>query len=221
MSTAAPMLTTLAQRLDRNRSALLVIDMQNDFCAADGYVATVIGKDTTACRAVAAPIMALVEDARQHGVPIFWIVAQYDPDRIPAPMRAKQLEKSEAVACATESWGASFHGVTPEPGEAVIVKRNYSAFIGTDLREHLAEQRRDVLVFAGVQTNVCVENSVRDAFCMGFYCIVASDCVASHTSALHEATLANVRFLYGDVIPSAAIVGGWTSSPNEPAHPPI
>jgi len=83
----------------------MVIDMQNDFCAENGYVETVVGKDATACRAVAPEIMALVGAAREHGVPVFWIKANYDPDRLPEGMLAKQREKSADICCGTGSWG--------------------------------------------------------------------------------------------------------------------
>lgn len=210
MTSAAPLLRTLAERLDPRRTALLVIDMQNDFCAEAGYVERVVGKNVGACRAVVAPVNDLIDLSRSHGVPVWWIAADYDPAVIAAPLRAKQLDKGAAAVCAAGSWGAAFYGVSPAPHEPVVRKRSYSAFIGSDLAERLRATGRDVLVFAGVQTNVCVENSLRDAFCHGFYCIVASDCVASHSPALHEATLANVRFLYGDVATRAEIAAGWT-----------
>jgi len=68
------------------------------------------------------------------------------------------------------------------------------------------------LVFAGVQTNVCVETSLRDAVCRGFYAVLAADCVASHTPLLHEATLKNVQFLFGDVLDRNAIATAWSAA---------
>ncbi len=65
------------------------------------------------------------------------------------------------------------------------------------------------LVFAGVQTNVCVETSLRDAYSLGFNVAVAADCVASHTAELHEATLKNARFLLGDVLSGREIASFW------------
>ena len=93
--------------------------------------------------------------------------------------------------------------------EPVIEKSCYSAFVGTDVEEQLRRRGVRTLVFAGVQTNVCVESSLRDAVSRGFYAVLASDCVASHTAPLHEATLNNVRFLFGDVLDRAAITRVW------------
>src|ERR1700722_1127491 len=203
------LLDSIDKRLKPAHSAVLVIDMQNDFCDEKGYVETVVGKDVSACRAVVPEIMALVGVAREQGVPVLWIKANYDPDRLPQGMLAKQREKSSAICCGTASWGNEFYGVRPASTETVIEKNSYSAFAGTGIDEQLRSKGIRTLVFAGVQTNVCVETSLRDAVCRGFYAVLASDCVASHTMPLHEATLNNVRFLFGDVVDRAAIMAAW------------
>jgi ureidoacrylate peracid hydrolase len=64
----------------------------------------------------------------------------------------------------------------------------------------------------GVQTNVCVESTLREGHSRGYYIVVARDCVASHMPAQHQATLDNVAFLLGDVAESAAIAARWSSS---------
>lgn len=206
------LLDTVEKRLKPAHSAVMVIDMQNDFCAEAGYVEKVVGKDVSACRAVAPRIMALVEAARARGVPVYWIKANYDPERLPEGMRVKQQEKSSVICCGTGSWGAEFYGVTAAPGEAVIEKSSYSAFAGTDVEQELRAKGVRTVVFAGVQTNVCVESSLRDAVCRGLYAVLASDCVASHTLPLHDATLKNVQFLFGDVLDREAIVAAWAAA---------
>ena len=206
---SAKILDSVGARLDPAHSAVLVIDMQNDFCAKDGYVETVVGKDVSACRAVVKPIMDLVGNARKAAVPVFWIKANYDADKIPVGMLAKQRERSTAICCGSGSWGGEFFEVAPQPGEAVIEKHCYSAFRGTDLDTRLRALSIRTVVLAGVQTNVCVETSLRDAVCVGFHAVIAADCVASHTPPLHEATLANTRFLFGDVLNRAEIAAHW------------
>ena len=206
---AKRLLDTAEKRLDPAHTAVMVIDMQNDFCAEKGYVERVVGKDTSACRAVVPAIMELVEAARDRGVPVFWIKANYDPDRLPEAMLVKQREKSAEICCGTGSWGNDFYGVVAAEGEPVIEKSCYSAFVGTDVEKQLRQRGIRTLVFAGVQTNVCVDSSLRDAVCRGFYAVLAGDCVASHTPPLHEATLNNVRFLFGDVLDRTAIMAAW------------
>jgi ureidoacrylate peracid hydrolase len=211
-SMSSDLLDNIDKRLRPAHSAVLVIDMQNDFCDQKGYVETVVGKDVSACRAVVPEIMALVEAARAQGVPVFWIKANYDPDRLPEGMLVKQREKSPVICCGTASWGNELYGVRAAAGEAIIEKSSYSAFAGTGIEEQLRRRGVRTLVFAGVQTNVCVETSLRDAVCRGFYAVLARDCVASHTQPLHEATLKNVEFLFGDVLDRKSIAAAWSSA---------
>jgi ureidoacrylate peracid hydrolase len=210
ISAGEPPPRTVAERLAPAHTALLVIDMQNDFCAEGGYIETVVGKSAAACRAVAAPVMALVEAARAGGVPVFWVRADYRLEKLPASMAARfSAQGGGRICCAPGTWGAAFHGVEPAPGEPVIDKHCYSAFIGTGLAERLGAHGFRTLVFAGVQTNVCVETSLRDAYSLGFNVAVGSNCVASHTAELHEATLKNVRALFGDVLSGREIAALW------------
>lgn len=201
---------TAADRLGPGHTALLVIDMQNDFCAEGGYIEAVVGKNAAACRAVAAPITTLVGAARAAAVPVLWVRADYRLETLPAGMAARFAAQGQGrICCAPGTWGADFHGVAPAPGEPVIDKHCYSAFIGTDLDARLNARGIRALVFAGVQTNVCVETSLRDAYSLGFHVAVAADCVASHTAELHEATLKNVRFLFGDVLSGREVAALW------------
>ncbi len=209
MAQSQDLLDTAAKRLHPGHTAVMVIDMQNDFCAEQGYVERVVGKDVSACRAVVPAIMDLVNAARAGGVPVLWIRANYDPERLPPGMLAKQRERSTEVCCGTGSWGHDLYGVSTVPGEAVIDKFSYSAFVGTEIETLLRKQGIRTIVFAGVQTNVCVETSLRDAVCRGFYAVLAADCVASHTPPLHEATLKNVGFLFGDVLAGREITIAW------------
>jgi ureidoacrylate peracid hydrolase len=212
------LLASLAERLAPAHAALLVIDMQNDFCAPGGYVETALGKDATACRAVVAPIRSLIAHARAARVPVLWIRADYSPDKVPAHMALKAHERGAAQAfCHGGTWGAEFFELTPVAGDVVVEKYCFSAFVGTGLGQRLRSSRIRTVVLAGVQTNVCIESSLRDAASIGFHVVVAADCVASHTPVLHDATLKNVAFLFGDVVPSAEIARIWQASLGEAA----
>ena len=205
----SPLLLTLDDRLAAGRSALIVVDMQNDFCAAGGYVSQ-LGRDVTACARIVPALAALIASARSNGIPVVWLVAEYEDADVPAPMLAKKREMGvSAISCAHGSWGAEFFGVAPIAGEPVIVKHCYSGFARTDLDAHLRSLGVATVVMTGVQTNVCVESTLRDAHSAGYYIVVARDCVASHMPAQHQATLDNVAFLLGDVVDGEAIVARW------------
>jgi nicotinamidase-related amidase len=211
-ATESDLLLSLDTRLAPRHTAVLVIDMQNDFCAASGYVERVVKKDAAACRRVAEPINALVAAARSNGVRVFWLRADYEQAGLPENMRARLQEHGIAESCCVPgSWGYDWYAVHPASNEPVIDKRCYDGFVGTSLDADLAAGGIRTIVFAGVQTNVCVEATLRHAQARGYYCVVAQDCVASHTQAAHEGTLAMVRFLLGDVASRAEVEQAWSA----------
>ena len=93
-----------------------------------------------------------------------------------------------------------------------FVKHSYSAFTNPDFEAHLRSRSIETLIFAGVQTNVCVEATLREAYNRGFHVVLAEDCVASHTPALHEATLQNTRALLGKVSPASDIQAAFRAA---------
>lgn len=201
---------TLEAKLEPERCALVVIDMQNDFCAPGGYIDRVIGKSVGAAAAVVAPIERLIGTARRADVPLVWLRADYSRERIPDSMRVKlEARGITDECCKPDTWGADWFGVAPAEADTVVTKHTYTGFAGTDLAQRLAALARSTLVFAGVQTQVCVESTLRDAHAIGYFCVVPQDAVASHTPALHDAALDNVRFLFGDVCTSDDVVCAW------------
>lgn len=207
-----PLLTSPALRLAPEHCAVLVIDMQNDFCAPGGYIERVIKKDPAPCSRVAGPINQLVALARARKVPVIWLRARYEHGDIPEPMHAKLVEQGIAdTCCAAGTWGYDWHEVRPATNEVVMDKHSYDGFLGTQLEAVLRERGVRTIVFAGVQTNICVESTLRRAHSLGFYCVVPQDCVASHTAPAHEGTLNNVRFLFGDISSLADVTARWNA----------
>jgi ureidoacrylate peracid hydrolase len=202
-------LATLAERLHPLHACLLVVDLQNDFCADGGYVNR-LGRDVRACQAVIGPIGSMVEAARTAGVPVIWLHAEYDADVVPEPMRLRQAKiGSGAPCCARGSWGAEPYGLAPAPHETVVRKHTFSGFTGTSLDALLRSRGVRTLVVVGVQTNVCVESTLREGHSLGYYVVVPRDCVASHMPDEHAATLANTAFLFGDVVDSEGVTACW------------
>jgi len=194
------------------RCALIVIDMQNDFCAPGGYINKVMGKDVGGAAAICPALQELVQHARQASIPVVWIAADYTPDRIPGSMRRKLQQRGiTQICCEPGTWGADWFGVRPLANEAIVVKHNYAGFTGTPLASVLQKLGVSTLVFAGVQTQVCVESTVREAHALGFTAVVARDAVGSHSPALHDASLTTMQFLFAEVMPVADIVSAWQS----------
>lgn len=203
-------LTRFEDRIDPAHTAVLVVDIQNDFCDPDGYIAQKFGCDAAANEALAALNVAVTDAAREAGALIVWIQAIYDPVYLSQPMLMKGGSSGNEGRCIDGSWGAEFYKVAPKQGDLVIRKHRYSAFSGTALDNLLRRNGIRTTVITGVSTNICVESTLREAFNLGYYVVIPRDCVAGNNVALHEATLQNVEFLIGDVCEAGDLMAAWS-----------
>lgn len=208
------LLIGLSEVIEPAHTAVLVIDMQNDFCAPGGHTEVNLGKDVADCQAAVAPIERLVAAARRAGALVVWIKADYDRAYLSPPIHARQVARGIADAyCVAGSWGAEFYRVNPGDDEPVIEKHRHSAFIGTELDQVLRDRGIRTVVVAGVQTHVCVESSLRDASARGYYVVVPGDCVGSFDRDLHDKTLRCVEMHFGEVVDSAELLASWQRDP--------
>ena len=196
----ASLLSTLEQQTRPDHAALLVIDMQNDFCAVDGFLQRERGYDVDFAKTVADNIATAVDAAREAGMLVVWIRSVYDFKYLAAPHIVKRREEG---CCLEGSWGADFFLLQPKPDEPIVTKHHYSAFVGTPLDGILHKNDIRTLVMTGVATNVCVDSTLRDGFFAGYYIVLLEDCVGSNSVAGHNGTLATVRNNIGTVIRSA------------------
>ncbi|HVV94975.1 MAG TPA: isochorismatase family cysteine hydrolase [Hyphomicrobiales bacterium] len=202
-------LRSFAERVDPAHTAILVVDMQNDFCAEGGYIHRTRKADMSAHPALAQRIGALVGSGRDAGTTIVWITANYEPRFLSGAMILKRDERDGLVCCAGGSWGAALYEVEPQEGDLLVEKHTFSAFVGTPLDQMLRARGIKTLVMTGVATNTCVESTLRDGFFLGYYVVVAEDCCASSAKHLHDATLDNVRRSFGEVVDAAALGREW------------
>lgn len=204
------LLNGLDEILDPAHTAVVVVDMQNDFCARGGYIHTTQNADMSANKPLSERIGRLVEAARKTGVMVVWIKAIYDHEILPAPMLSKMLEKGKgAVCCASDTWGSDFYEISPTEDELVVEKRCYSAFHNTQFDDILRRRGIRTLVMTGVATNVCVDSTLREGFFHGYYIVMPPDCVGSANAYLHEATIKSVEFIFGEVPESAEVMKVW------------
>jgi ureidoacrylate peracid hydrolase len=209
--TETELLTRIEDQLAPEHTALLVIDMQNDFCAKGGYIDKTSKLDLAGCEKVADSINVAVDAARGAGAKIVWIRANYEPQFLANPVKVRHVQRNiqKEVCCAGDSWGYDFFGVKPRDGEFFIEKHRYDAFFGTPLDDILRNHGIKTLVATGVVTNVCVESTVRSGFFRGYYIVVPEECVGAPFPDLHEAALKNMRTYYGTVMTTQELVGHW------------
>jgi nicotinamidase-related amidase len=176
-------LTTLEERIAPRHTALLVIDMQNDYCSPGGATER-NGRDISAARAMVPPLTRLIEAARAVDIPIYW--AKYTLGPGSAGLSGPEILRRGHIFAGVQStikgtWGHDIMDDLPyRPDEDVVIeKRRPSAFVGTDLDLQLRGRGIKTLVVTGVVTTGCVESSLRDAVGLDYYVALAADCVAS------------------------------------------
>ncbi len=214
------LLTGLSAVVAPGHTAVLAIDLQNDFCAPGGHTEGNLGKDVAGCQAVVEPVERLAAAARRAGALVVWIKADYDRAYLSPPIHARQVARGiEEAYCVSGTWGAEFYRVSPEDGDLVIEKHRHSAFAGTELDQVLRDRGIRTLVMAGVQTHVCVESTLRDASARGYYVVVPGDCVGSFDRDLHNKTLRCVEMHFGEVVESVDLLARWQrTEPEGAAH---
>lgn len=200
------------KKFDSRKTALLVIDCQNDFCHADG----VSGRAGVSLQQthVAVPVLSrLVEQARRAGVAIIFARTHHHEDWTDSPTWSSRFLRQFGPVCAPGTWGAEFYEIHPAPGDFVITKHRYSAFIGTDLDITLRSRGIETVLCTGFITNVCVESTLRDGYMLNYATILIEDCCAAPTPDEHRMTIFNVKKYFGDVKTSADIVKAFEAVP--------
>ncbi|MBY8885174.1 cysteine hydrolase [Streptomyces sp. PTM05] len=177
-------------------TALIVVDMQNDFCAGPVAGSRYRG-DPARLAIVTANVVRAVDVARRHGTQVVFVRFLGDVAYQGASWRQRDRALGKRPKCLDGSWGAAFHQVAPAPGEMVFTKRAcFDAFLSDGFEPALTQLGVERLVFAGLYTDVCVDSTARTAFQKGYHVTVLTDCTAS----LHlpdEEILRFMRLVYG------------------------
>jgi nicotinamidase-related amidase len=185
-------------QLIEGRAALLVIDMQNDFC--DPHVGTY----APGAEEIIEPISSLIERARETDTPVIFTQEIHRPDQLDAgrerdpgaglPYPGGMSDDPLPVHCIEGTTGVEIvDELTPQPQDVRIGKRRYSCFLGTDLQLLLNGLNVSTLLVTGVCSNICVLWTVGDAYQLDYHVRVIEDCVAGTSQAEHDAALTIMR----------------------------
>lgn len=209
-----------AFELDVERTALVVVDMQNAYCSPGGYF-DLAGFDLSGVPRVVDAVRSILASARQAGMPIIWLQNGWDKALTEAgalgsvnQLKGNSLklmrERPELAGTLLTkgSWDYAFvEGFDPRPNEYVIQKSRYSGFAYTSLDQFLRSRGLTTLLVVGVATNVCVESTIRDAFFKEYFPLLVEDaCWQAGPDTLQQATVYNVERFFGWVTKTQAVV---------------
>ncbi len=179
-------------KLDVPAAALLVVDMQNAFLHPDGPTYMPAGA------AIVDAVAAVANAFRAAGRPVLYTRHAEDPAGGNAGMMAFWWEGSSPRE---GTWEAEiFEGLAPRPGDVVIPKIRYNAFVATDLELRLREAGVKDLAITGVMTNLCCESTARDAFMRDFRVFFAADGTAAPSLEFHRSSLLNLAYGFAYVL---------------------
>jgi nicotinamidase-related amidase len=213
-------------RLDLSRTALVIVDMQNDFCHAEGWLAS-IGVDVAPGRKLIPAITRTLAGARVAGMPVVWVNWGNRPDLLnlgpstlhvynPAGMGTGLGDPLANGAPVLEagSWAAAILDEFGDTSRDIhVAKFSMSGFWDTHLDAILRNLGVTTLLFAGVNLDQCVLCTLQDASFRGYDCVLLEDCAATTSPQFCvEATLYNVRQCFGFVATSTDVLKGMTAA---------
>ena len=213
-------------RLVPARTAVVVVDMQNDFGSVGGMFEQA-GIDISAIRATIPSTAALLGASRRAGLKIVFLKMAFRADMSDAGatdspnwMKHRPFNPGADVIAPSgvpsrvlvrDTWNTDIiDELRPTSGDVVVYKHRFSGFFGTDLEAILREAGIETLLFVGATTSVCVESTFRDAMFRDFHCLVVEDCVAEPIGSdlprgNHEASLLVLQVLFGSVTDSQSV----------------
>jgi len=214
------------ERIDPASTALVIIDVQNDFALPQG-VCGLVGDDVSPIAPVIDRLKVLTAAARRANLLIIFMRTIYD-DVVLSPTLAEQYARRgyPDSICLSGTHGAEFvNGIEPvdAPNEIVLTKHRYSAFWGSAIDLFLRTNGIRTLVLTGIATEVCVESTARDAFFRDYQVVVPADCVGCYSEERQKASLAVLARSFGIVTSSEDIIAAWGRLGNgtrnwEPEH---
>lgn len=204
--------------LDLSATAIVVIDMQNDFCSPSGWLAS-IGVDVGPARTPIEPLRRLLPRLRAGQVPVVWVNWGNRPDRANLPPNVLHVYDPDGestgigdplpgtghpVLQAGSPSAAVVAPLEPEPGDIRVDKYRMSGFWDTELDSVLRNLDVRTLLFGGVNVDQCVFATLIDAACLGYDCVLLDDCSATTSPEFClEATRYNVAQCFGFVADGA------------------
>jgi ureidoacrylate peracid hydrolase len=205
--------------IDAARTAIIVVDMQNDF-GSEGGCFQRAGIDISMIRAAVPPTARALGAARAAGIKVIYLKMAFQPDlsdagAVDSPNFVRHLQilglgqsvhapdGKDSRILIRDTWNTDIvRGLTPNPNDVVLYKHRFSGFFETDLDATLKRAGIKYLIVTGCTTSICVESTIRDAMFRDYSCVLLKDCTGEPighalSRSNHDASLLTIQMLLG------------------------
>jgi len=225
--------------IDPARSAVIVVDMENDF-AAKGGMFDRAGVDVSGAQKAIGPTAKVLAAARQAGLKIVYLKMGYRPDlsdlgatdsvnrtrhlKFGVGQKIQTPDGRESRLLIRDTWDTDIvPELKPQASDIVIYKTRFSGFYQTDLDATLKKFGIKYLIVTGVTTSICVESTVRDAMFRDYLCVMLRDCMSEPIGhdlprTNHDASLLNAEVLLGWVSDSDQLIKALAAKASQAAR---
>lgn len=212
-----PLFESFEEKVDPAHTALVVVDMQNDYLAEGGFFDE-IGYSLKDMQAMAPRLGEFIETARSFGVPIVWTRNSYDPVFMGPTQKERSHRRGEGkVPAQSGTWGQEFYVIQPKSGDVIIHKHRFDAFEGTNLDVVLKSNGIHSLLMTGVTTECCVQSTARRGFFLGYYIVLVEDCASTYDPSFQEYTKRVIDDYFGVVCNAQEVRSAWAALLDEKA----
>jgi len=202
-------LDRLGAKLNPESTALIIIDMQRDFCC-EGRSFDRRGFDIRPAQRLADRLNLFLKEAREVLKHIIHLKMMKIPE-LASPV-VDELYGRIKIDRSLDPAFAEPYEVIPQPGDVIIPKYKYSGFFSTYLDQFLRSKSINTLIITGVATNVCVESTARDGFMREYYIVIPSDLTEGTSPEAKKWSLLNIDMFFGEVVSSNEILECWKSA---------
>ena len=226
--------------IDAAKTAVIVVDMQNDF-GAEGGMFQRAGIDISMIQAAVAPTAKVLASARKEGIKIIYLKMAFKPDLSDAGAsdsvnlvrhlkimkvgtKVKSPNGADSRILIRDTWNTDILAeLTPKPGDTVLYKHRFSGFYQTELDSILKQMGIKYLILTGCTTSICVESTIRDAMFRDYLPVLLADCTGEPIGyglprSNHEASLLTIQVLFGWVSNSNDFIKGLEARPVSSAN---
>ena len=202
-------LDRLKSKMNPESTALIIVDMQKDFCCEEGTFHK-RGFDIRPAQQLAERLNAFLKEARGVLKHIIHLHMMKKPE-LASPV-VDDLYKRIKMERFYDPAFAEPYEVIPQLGDVVIPKYKYSGFVSTYLDPFLRLKNINTLILTGLATNVCVESTARDGFMRDYYIVIPSDLTEGTSADAKKWSLLNLDMFFGEVVSSHEIIKCWKST---------